>query len=1193
MASKTASLLIEALQKGKPQPLQAVGKIGAAQTEEKKSFASLVSSIVSDGGEKRLQHFLKSKLPVKIRDEFWSLLSERVTERINASEIDGEEETIALKADVRFLLAAVTCVENGVLAGCKQMDQMREITSALNEVLYNLRTETASKLQNAISRLCEVWYSNDMGGDEYMPNVIPYLLARTLEHDATASDLKRIYKIRDALSLLDFEDDSINTASTQGILFLASLFSLHDRMMQPLHSTIKSQIPFATDSQLRAYGLVYYQAWKQAEQVWRETELAFKGSPKDLKEAERNSLHARIEKNCLQDIVALALYGKDKQTARNSQVLLKMLSSRQADTGALLLRLWGPTLFRSLKAPNIRVRRNAARIFASVFPLTDPESKAQYVEKSIQFQCGLMHEILADDDAVVRTSAVESVCRGLGLYWELLPSDEAGKLLKKIINDMACDASSSSVRLAVVIYNFQKTLKKVLKAVLPHTKKLFHDTAQSVRKAYIELLQKVSSLKGIKFFDVVEMKDLLVRLGCDGSSVAKLLVRLLQPSYFPFNQSVEIQVERVLKLAEFPAAAKVFFAYVHQFVPLKAVCHLLASLCKALTSAKLNIDTKKLSKSKKGKGGGLNDDEKDDEREELAIKAATRNNAKETAPLSNRAAKRAEILLLCMAQLWTRVEPKLRKKSKAKLQQYLEQIFDDKTLGLLLEKYGKLSQGSHAAIYKFVTFLPANSIPKLTRSSIEQLGSLEQCASSKDYGHLLQCVFTWGQQHGMVCLIAESLAALAESLSASDENGDEEQPLDPTLAAKFLHYILKNEESIQKDLCTSDSVREALVLAFKCHCDLRVFCCSGFGESAECKRADENGNEGTNSEEVPVQLSKTFDFITEIVLPEAIAGRSFDHKKGDNERKRSKRRRSFEEASKPGLVNLGMCDPCCPMPHILRWSRILREEGIHLLPQDFQVKYVQALSKAIYQYALHIERTEAGEWATGVLCEAIKDVYKWNSVIENGGETNPKVIQSFSDMFRHLLKLDYSSKIHPTILSLAFSLSAADLHVTNSSLQYVKKTVENNEEQDSESSSIAREKENKKPSHDPSGVLAEQNDTKKTAMEKNNAEMESLVSKSIRGYSKEKNQSFIGAVDISPITEEILKNIARYPSKFIYFKEAIQRLFSEQNELDVERTGLLVALYAISHMVQKQKLTYRHGAKSMKSLTECVKFLSI
>lgn len=100
-------------------------------------------------------------------------------------------------------------------------------------------------LKNTISRVCEYWWTHDqVGAENLIPQLLPYLLVCSLSPESTDADIKRVYAIRLSLLLLDFDDESIDSVKTlllqclthppylklsEGRKFLAFLFSIGKR----------------------------------------------------------------------------------------------------------------------------------------------------------------------------------------------------------------------------------------------------------------------------------------------------------------------------------------------------------------------------------------------------------------------------------------------------------------------------------------------------------------------------------------------------------------------------------------------------------------------------------------------------------------------------------------------------------------------------------------------------------------------------------------------------------------------------------------------------------------------------------------------------------------------------------------------------------------------------------------------------
>lgn len=82
----------------------------------------------------------------------------------------------------------------------------------------------------------------------------------------------------------------------------------------------------------------------------------------------------------------------------------------------------------------------------------------------------------------------------------------------------------------------------ILKALLPKLSPMIHDTAERVRIAFVDLLTYVRSIKLIKFYEIIPVEELLLRLSVDTPPVCKKLTSLLLNSYLPHTKENAIQV---------------------------------------------------------------------------------------------------------------------------------------------------------------------------------------------------------------------------------------------------------------------------------------------------------------------------------------------------------------------------------------------------------------------------------------------------------------------------------------------------------------------------------------------------------------------------------------------------------------------------------------------------------------------------
>ncbi len=102
-----------------------------------------------------------------------------------------------------------------------------------------------------------------------------------------------------------------------------------------------------------------------------------------------------------------------------------------------------------------------------------------------------------------------------------------------------------------------------LKLVLPSLGNFIHDRSERVQLQLLQLLLDVKHVRHIRFFDIVTVDNLLLRLQSASPRVSSAIVKLLLNSYFPYGKPAVNQLSRALSfLRTHPAAAKVFFSKV-------------------------------------------------------------------------------------------------------------------------------------------------------------------------------------------------------------------------------------------------------------------------------------------------------------------------------------------------------------------------------------------------------------------------------------------------------------------------------------------------------------------------------------------------------------------------------------------------------------------------------------------------------
>lgn len=204
--------------------------------------------------------------------------------------------------------------------------------------------ESDSVLSSGIECLCEEWWKENIPGRESLiSQTLPFLLSRSLTLKKKV-DVHRVYVLREAFALFDFDDESIEDLklllircvisplylkTEDGRKFLSFIFGLSDQLGKEMLAMVRSQIPFGRKSMLEAYGDILFRAWKAA--------------PLDSR--------SDIENGFLQDLTEASIHASNGAFASYIRRVLGAFINQRTIDGVekLLYRLSEPVIFRSLQ----------------------------------------------------------------------------------------------------------------------------------------------------------------------------------------------------------------------------------------------------------------------------------------------------------------------------------------------------------------------------------------------------------------------------------------------------------------------------------------------------------------------------------------------------------------------------------------------------------------------------------------------------------------------------------------------------------------------------------------------------------------------------------------------------------------------------------------------------------------------------
>jgi condensin-2 complex subunit G2 len=521
-------------------------------------------------------------------------------------------------------------------------------------------------LQFTVAKLCELWWlNNDEGAENLIAQLITYLLMSSLGIEGHDANIKRLYALRAGFLLFDLESESsaflrdliercfVHPAfmkGSEGQRLLAFLLGANQGLLVNLvASVIRPQLATGVKTVATAYGKILYLAWKDAQASGSEEESdADKselrhGRDRDEAGAVDGAVAAQALEDSIQSLLRDGVHAAEAKYFRGVRFLLQGFHDvPRAKLDAMLLRVYDPILWRSMRCANATVRAQAAVVFLDVFPLQHADGRAEENDKLLQKQFDLLAALLTDSDHQVRAHAALGVCHILREYWESLPLNTTHNILKFLIDTLSVDASCANVRHAVFVglgELFQQPLTHtLLKQLLPLLRNSIHDKAEKVRVAFIKILCQVRTLlwvlfysvrtvpaplalscsalltraltcvlffhvywslqikgiRGMHFYEIVPVDHLLERLVEDRhcAQASRALTELLLNSFYPQSEGTATagaeteQLNRCLQFVEKnPAAAEVFYSNLRRFVSIGHVAKLVTLLFTFLVTA--------------------------------------------------------------------------------------------------------------------------------------------------------------------------------------------------------------------------------------------------------------------------------------------------------------------------------------------------------------------------------------------------------------------------------------------------------------------------------------------------------------------------------------------------------------------------------------------------------------------------------
>ncbi|CAH1390514.1 unnamed protein product [Nezara viridula] len=391
-------------------------------------------------------------------------------------------------------------------------------------------------------------------------------------------DIKHVWsmhKFLEGINLLDpthknLVDKLMLTVSNQNYIkfkeghnIIGHLMSRNVAFVKKIHDIILNFAPKLNKQVASGYGDAYFIAWTMA----KEDNI-------------REEIESSIQDIMLKVIkISRGTLDLPKAGASGLSILSVLHQSRRLKKFSdVINRLYTPILWRALKSNDPWERCNAAQVFLDVFPLEIPylsePDNANYMDRQIKE----IQDLLLDESHFVRVITIKGVCAHLTKSLELFSVTHVRAIMKVLLEDLANDGSTYLVRKAVfeglemMVNGSPGTAEEpnmgsaaVLEPLLPLMYLSIHDENEKVRKAVVKLLLKIKEKSAnirLRYWEVVPLKHLVVRLAHEGPVVGELIVKLIMSEFYTRGQGTDKTINRLIRLMSWNLTAiKKLFHY--------------------------------------------------------------------------------------------------------------------------------------------------------------------------------------------------------------------------------------------------------------------------------------------------------------------------------------------------------------------------------------------------------------------------------------------------------------------------------------------------------------------------------------------------------------------------------------------------------------------------------------------------------
>lgn len=550
-----------------------------------KNIVINVVEIIQELNEKQFNQLWKDTFQICVQT--LEMLSRIITseKRTTEDQTDKDEQNAyeALGV-VSLLLLGSLKMEKPVAT-----DEMYQCAELLHGSVFDLH-EVKSFLGVAICKICAEWWKSKLMFRQKLCSNAITLLLRLYIGNSKKNFFDKVYSMYECLSLFDFKSQhaQVRRASVEAVAnedgyaqavvqelrrliirsfhrmelrdcasgrkFLSFAFLLHEDLMKDIHLSLMESIHTKfSHTKAETIGQLYYQCWRSSEEQMKET----------------------FEEICVQDLMFRAAHSPCAANLDSFAPLRTIIMSftnhkSSAEVRHMMSRLYGPILWRSLKAASSMVRANAGRLLSDAFPMEElrsTQSKTSDDGKFMQQQFEAFYNMLLDDCPKIRAIGCDIVADMLHTYWETTPAHIVSVVTQRMFGELTFDpvaeVRQAVFKATIVLLDTAFAPPLLAKLLPPCIKNSIHDVNEKVRIAAVEVLLALMNTTSISFSDLCPVENIMAQLEIDTLRVSRHLMKILSPSFVPKDEPVQEWVEKCVKFFKMNVnAARRFYTLV-------------------------------------------------------------------------------------------------------------------------------------------------------------------------------------------------------------------------------------------------------------------------------------------------------------------------------------------------------------------------------------------------------------------------------------------------------------------------------------------------------------------------------------------------------------------------------------------------------------------------------------------------------